>query len=137
MTNASNNFKWGFTPDSNPKRDNTKMGNKIDINLCESAKAKQNSVVAYLIVFSEYGMTNASSFGNWFFISPVYFTFHQLCLSQIWSVTLDEGLLEISFILYSASRATLTDAVNELCMMCMCGKEHISKMTSSDSKVYI
>ena len=35
------------------------MGNKIDINLCESAKAK-NGVIAYLIVSSEYGMTNAS-----------------------------------------------------------------------------
>ena len=40
ITNASN-FKWGFTPESNPKRGNTKMGNKIDINLSESAKAKQ------------------------------------------------------------------------------------------------
>ncbi len=40
MTNASK-FKWGFTPDSNPKRGNTKMGDKIDINLCESAKAKK------------------------------------------------------------------------------------------------
>ena len=29
------------TLDSNPKRGNTKMGNKIDINLCESAKAKK------------------------------------------------------------------------------------------------
>ena len=36
------------------------MGNKIDINLSESAEAKKNSVIAYLIVFSEYGMTNAS-----------------------------------------------------------------------------
>ena len=43
-----------------PKSGNTKMGNKIDINLSESAKAK-NSVIAYLIVFSEYGMTNASN----------------------------------------------------------------------------
>ena len=40
MTNASN-FKWGFTPDSNPNRGNTKMGNKIDINLWECAKAKK------------------------------------------------------------------------------------------------
>ena len=39
MTNASK-FKWGFTSDSNPKRGNTKMGNKIDINLWESAEAK-------------------------------------------------------------------------------------------------
>ena len=39
-TNASN-FKRGFTPDSNPKRGNTKMGNTIDINLFESAKAKK------------------------------------------------------------------------------------------------
>ena len=53
-------FKWGFTPDSNPKRGNTRTCNKIDINLCESAKAKKNRVIAYLIVFSEYGMTNAS-----------------------------------------------------------------------------
>ena len=54
-------FKWGFTPDSNPNRGNTKMGNKIDINLSESSEAKlKNSVIAYLIVFSEYGMTNAS-----------------------------------------------------------------------------
>ena len=59
MTNASN-FKWGFTPDSNSKRGNKKMGNKIDINLCKSAKAKQN-VITYLIVFSEYGMTNDST----------------------------------------------------------------------------
>ena len=59
MTNASN-FKWGITPDSNPKRGNTKMCNKIDINLCKSVKAKKNSVIAYHIVFSEYGMTNAS-----------------------------------------------------------------------------
>ena len=42
MTNASN-FKWGFTPDSNPKRGNTKTGNKFDINLSESAKAKNRS----------------------------------------------------------------------------------------------
>ena len=40
MTNASN-VKRGFTPDSNPKRGNAKMGNNIDINLCKSAKAKQ------------------------------------------------------------------------------------------------
>ena len=40
MTNASK-IKWGFTIDSNPKRGSTKMGNKIDINLCESAKAKK------------------------------------------------------------------------------------------------
>ena len=40
MTNARN-FKWGFTPDSNPKRGNKKMGSKIDINLFESAKAKK------------------------------------------------------------------------------------------------
>ena len=40
MTNASN-FKWGFTPDSNPNRGNKKMGNKIDINLWECAKAKK------------------------------------------------------------------------------------------------
>ena len=40
MTNVRN-FKRGFTPDSNLKRGNTKMGNKIDINLCKSAKAKQ------------------------------------------------------------------------------------------------
>ena len=59
MTNASN-FKCGFTPDSNPKRGNTKMGSKININLCKSAKAKKNSVIAYVIVFSEYEMTNAS-----------------------------------------------------------------------------
>ncbi len=36
------------------------MGNQININLCESAKAKKNRVIAYLIVFSEYGMTDAS-----------------------------------------------------------------------------
>ena len=58
MTNASI-FKCVFTPDSNPKRGNTKMGNKIDINLCKSAKAK-NSAIAYVIGLSEYGMTNAS-----------------------------------------------------------------------------
>ena len=34
------------------------MANKIDINLCKSAKANKDSVIAYLIVFSEYGMTN-------------------------------------------------------------------------------
>ena len=28
-------------PDSNPKRGNTKMRNKIDISLCKSAKTKQ------------------------------------------------------------------------------------------------
>ena len=59
MTNASN-VKRGFTPDSNPKGDNTKMRNKIDIHLCKSAKAKKTSFIACLIVFSEYGMTNAS-----------------------------------------------------------------------------
>ena len=32
LTNASN-CKWGFTPDSNRKRGNTKMGNIKDINL--------------------------------------------------------------------------------------------------------
>ena len=37
-----------------------KMINTIDINLCKSAKRKKNSVIAYTIVFSEYGMTNAS-----------------------------------------------------------------------------
>ena len=40
MTNASN-VKRGFTPDSNPKRGNIKIGNNIDINLCKSAKAKK------------------------------------------------------------------------------------------------
>ena len=40
MTNASK-FKWGLIPDSNRKRGNTKMGNTIYINLCESAKAKK------------------------------------------------------------------------------------------------
>ena len=35
------------------------MGNTLDINLSESAKAK-HSVIAYLIVFFEYGMTNGS-----------------------------------------------------------------------------
>ena len=59
MTNASN-FKWGFTPDRNPKRGNKKMGNNIDIDLCKSANAKKNRVMAYLTVFSEYGMANAS-----------------------------------------------------------------------------
>ena len=59
MTHAIN-VKRVFTPDSNPKRGNTKMVNKIDINLCKSRKPKQNSVIAYLIVFSEYVMTNAS-----------------------------------------------------------------------------
>ena len=43
-----------------PKGVIQKMGNKIDNNLSESAKAKKNSVIAYLIVFSEYGMTHAS-----------------------------------------------------------------------------
>ena len=59
MTDASN-VKRGFIPDSNTKRSNTKMVNNIDINLCKIRKPKQNSVNAYLIVFSEYGMTNAS-----------------------------------------------------------------------------
>ena len=40
MTNASN-FKWGYTPDSNPKRGNTKTGNTFDINSYESANAKK------------------------------------------------------------------------------------------------
>ena len=44
---------WGFTPDSNSKRGNTKKGNLKDINLFKNAKAKKNSVIAYLIVFSE------------------------------------------------------------------------------------
>ena len=39
ITNASN-VKRGYTSDNNSKRDNTKMGNKIDSNLCKSAKAK-------------------------------------------------------------------------------------------------
>ena len=43
MTNASN-FKCGFTPDSNPKRGNTTMGNKIDIHLSESAKKQCHSL---------------------------------------------------------------------------------------------
>ena len=30
-----------FTPDSNPKRGNTKMGNTLDIYLCERAKANK------------------------------------------------------------------------------------------------
>ena len=61
MTYRSLGFpEYGMTNDSNPKRGNTKMGNKIDINLSESAEAKKNSVIAYLIVFSEYGMTNAN-----------------------------------------------------------------------------
>ena len=59
MTNASN-CKWGFTHDSNPKRGNTKKGNLKDINLFKSAKAKKNRVIAYLIVFSEYGTANTS-----------------------------------------------------------------------------
>ena len=37
MTSASN-VKRGFTPDNNLKRGNTKMVNKIDINLCQSRK---------------------------------------------------------------------------------------------------
>ena len=41
MTNESN-FKWDFTPDSNPIRGNKKMGNKIDINSCKTTKAKKN-----------------------------------------------------------------------------------------------
>ena len=41
MTNHASKVKRGFTSDSNPKRRNTKMRNKIDINLCESAKAKK------------------------------------------------------------------------------------------------
>ena len=49
MTNASN-FKCGFTHDSNPKSDNTKIGYTIDINLCKSTKAK-TSVISYLRVF--------------------------------------------------------------------------------------
>ena len=40
VTNASN-YKWGFTTDSNPKRDNTKKGNLKDITLFKNAKAKQ------------------------------------------------------------------------------------------------
>ena len=52
VTNASN-CKWGFTPDSNPKR-------VKDINLFKKANAKKTSVIAYLIVFSEYGKANAS-----------------------------------------------------------------------------
>ena len=50
MTNASN-FKWGFTPDSNPKRGNKKIGNKININLSESAKAKvQFHILPYSVL---------------------------------------------------------------------------------------
>ena len=56
VTNASN-VKRSFTPDSNPKRGNTKMRNKIDINLCKNARDKENSAIGYLIV---YGMTNTS-----------------------------------------------------------------------------
>ena len=48
MTNASN-FKSGVTPDSNPKRGNTKM----------KATRLKNNVIAFLIVLSEYGITNA------------------------------------------------------------------------------
>ena len=40
VTNASN-CKWGFTPDSNPKRGNTKKGNLKDINVFKNAKAKK------------------------------------------------------------------------------------------------
>ena len=43
-----------LTLKASPRGGNTKMGNTIDINLCESAKAKKNRVIAYLIVFSEY-----------------------------------------------------------------------------------
>ena len=42
-----------------PKGVIQKMGNKIDIILSESAKAK-NSVIAHFIVLSEYEMTNES-----------------------------------------------------------------------------
>ena len=40
MTIASN-VKRGFTPASNPKKGNTKIYKKIDVNLCKSAKAKK------------------------------------------------------------------------------------------------
>ena len=40
MTNASNAIR-GFTSENNPKKGNTKMGNKIDINLCKSANSKK------------------------------------------------------------------------------------------------
>ena len=53
MTNASN-FKWGFTPDSNPK-----MGN-IRTLIHIKAPRLNNSVISYRIVFSEYGKANAS-----------------------------------------------------------------------------
>ena len=43
-----------------PKGVIQKMGNKIDIILSESAQAKKNSVIAHLMVLSEYGMTNES-----------------------------------------------------------------------------
>ena len=36
-----------------PKGVIQKMGNKNDINLSERTKAKKNSAIAYLIVFSE------------------------------------------------------------------------------------
>ena len=46
---------------SNPKRGNSKMGNKMDIHLCKSANAKKQwHSLPYVIVFSEYGMTNVS-----------------------------------------------------------------------------
>ena len=57
MTNASN-VKRGFTPDSNPKRGNIKIGNNIDINLCKSATTKKEC--------HSLRMTNASGLATFY-----------------------------------------------------------------------
>ena len=54
MANASN-FNQGVTPDSNPKRGNKKMANKIDIHLYKCTKVKkQCHIIGPTLGFSDY-----------------------------------------------------------------------------------
>ena len=54
MTNASN-VKRGFTPDSNPKGVIQKCATKLKLIYARGTRLK-NSVIVYIIVYSEYGM---------------------------------------------------------------------------------
>ena len=58
MANACN-IKRGFTPDSTPKGVIQKWATQLTLIYARAPRLK-NSVIAHLIVLSEYGMTNVS-----------------------------------------------------------------------------
>ena len=62
MTNASN-FRRGFTLDCYPKRVNEKMGTKMDINVCKSAKAKITYISYHMVLRIRNGKCKHLKFG--------------------------------------------------------------------------